>query len=250
MLTGKIPNFGLHRDENRHATHLIEVTIPIESLLDFGMLGYFVGGVVKERIPVIAGSVGKADLVRHKHFGAAAASSGGIELYHLEGQTPEAPTRAAALGGRPPTEVITYGERERRATYQALNGTAQSRDVDFVMLGCPHAAPEQIEAAAALLAGRRVHGDCALWIFTSRAVKASADSAGLTATIEAAGGRLMTDTCSAIGRVVPPGTRVVALDSAKQAHYLPAIMGIEAWFGTTRDCIEAAVTARWSGSLS
>jgi len=30
-------------------------------------------------------------------------------------------------------------------------------------------------------------------------------------------------------------------------HYLPAIMGIEAWFGSTRDCIDAALTGRWRG---
>jgi hypothetical protein len=45
---------------------------------------------------------------------------------------------------------------------------------------------------------------------------------------------------------VPLGTKVVALDSAKQAHYLPAIMGIQAWFGSTKDCIDAAVSGRWS----
>ena len=49
---------------------------------------------------------------------------------------------------------------------------------------------------------------------------------------------------------MPKNTRVVALDSAKQSHYLPAIMGIEAWFGTTQDCINAAVTGRWTGALS
>ena len=43
-------------------------------------------------------------------------------------------------------------------------------------------------------------------------------------------------------------TKVAALDSAKQAHYLPAIMGVQAWFGTTRDCIEAAITGRWNGA--
>ena len=36
----------------------------------------------------------------------------------------------------------------------------------------------------------------------------------------------MTDTCSAFAQAIPPGTKVAALDSAKQAHYLPAIMGI------------------------
>jgi predicted aconitase len=59
----------------------------------------------------------------------------------------------------------------------------------------------------------------------------------------------MTDTCSAIARAVPKGTKVVALDSAKQAHYLPAMVGIEAWFGSTADCIQAALTGRWSGDL-
>jgi predicted aconitase len=86
-----------------------------------------------------------------------------------------------------------------------------------------------------------------LWIFTSRAVRAQADAEGLTKVIRDAGGQVLTDTCSAIGQAIPPGTKVVALDSAKQTHYLPAIMGIQAWFGSTRDCIDAALTGRWNG---
>jgi predicted aconitase len=86
-------------------------------------------------------------------------------------------------------------------------------------------------------------------MFTSRAVKTDADARGYTKIIRDAGGYLMTDTCSAIGRALPKGTKVVALDSAKQVHYLPAIMGIEAWFGTTEDCIRAAMTGRWEGRL-
>jgi hypothetical protein len=38
-----------------------------------------------------------------------------------------------------------------------------------------------------------------------------------------AGGHLPADTCPAISRVMPKGTKVVATDSAKQAHDLPAI---------------------------
>jgi predicted aconitase len=49
--------------------------------------------------------------------------------------------------------------------------------------------------------------------------------------------------------MLPKGTKVVALDSAKQVHYLPAIMGIEAWFGSTAECVQAALTGRWSGEL-
>ena len=56
--------------------------------------------------------------------------------------------------------------------------------------------------------------------------------------------RLRGDSCQA-SSTAPVGTRVFATDSAKQAHYLPAILGIEAWFGTLEDCVDAAVTGRW-----
>jgi len=76
-------------------------------------------------------------------------------------------------------------------------------------------------------------------------VKEEAERKGLIDAIARAGGVVMTDTCSAFAQAIPPGTKVAALDSAKQAHYLPAIMNIQAWFGSTRDCINAAITGRW-----
>jgi predicted aconitase len=249
MLTGKIPDFGLHRDEHRRGTHLIEVEVRIESLMDWGMLGYFVGDAVQERIPVLTGRYGRPDLIRHKHFGAAAASSGGVEMYHIVSVTPEAPTERAAFGPRSPEETFRYDAAARRRTYETLNANARDPNVDYVMLGCPHAALEQIEEACRLLAGRKISDNCRLWIFTSRIVKQQADQAGLTKIIRDAGGHVLTDTCSAIGQALPPGTKVAALDSAKQVHYLPAIMGIQAWFGDTADCINAALTGRWNGEL-
>jgi predicted aconitase len=249
MLTGKIPDFGFHQDAFRRGTHRVEVDVPVSSVFDWGMLGYFIGEAVEEDIPVITGDLRDASVIRHKHFGAAAASSGGVELYHMVGITPEAPTAEAAFGGRAPKATIHYGEAERRRTYEALNSNGTSTDVDYVMLGCPHAALEQMEEAARLLDGKKVSANTAFWIFTSRIIKAAADAKGYTKAIRDAGGLVMTDTCSAIGQTMPKGTRVVAMDSAKQSHYLPAIMGIEAWFGTTQDCIDAAVTGRWNGRL-
>ena len=245
MLTGKIPDWGFHRTECRYGSHRIDVEIPIESVMDWGMLGYFVGDVVQERIPVLTGRYGRPDLVRHKHFGAAAASSGGIELYHIVGVTPEAPTLEAAFGARTPIETFKYGMAERKQTYEAINSSARDPNVDYVMLGCPHAALEQIEEASRLLDGRRISANTALWIFTSRAVKEQAVTRGLIDVITRAGGVVMTDTCSAFAQAIPPGTKVAALDSAKQAHYLPAIMNIQAWFGSTEDCINAAMTGKW-----
>jgi len=247
MLTGKIPDWGFHRDDYRYGTHHIQVETPVESVMDWGMLGYFIGDVVQENIPVVTGRIAQADPLRHKHFGAAAASSGGVEMYHMVGVTPEAGTLEMAFGPRRPVATIKYGPVERRKVYETLNSNGTNPNVDYVMLGCPHASIEQIAAIARLLEGHGIQ--VPLWLFTSRSVKSIADLQGLTKTIEASGALVMTDTCSAIARAVPKGTRVVALDSAKQVHYLPAIVGIEAWFGTTEDCVNAALSGRWTGEL-
>lgn len=248
MLTCRIPNWGYHLDAPRLGTLGVELDIEVESVEDWGLLGYWMGDWVQDRVPVISGVGRVPNLPRLKHFGAAASSSGGVELYHIVGVTPEASTKEQAYGGNTPLEVRRYGARERSQTLARINANGSDTKVDYVMLGCPHYTIEQLWEAAQLLEGRRVHPDCALWIFTPRAIKSVADRNGYTAIIEAAGATIMTDSCSAMSRAVPPGTRVVALDSAKQAHYLPAILGLQAWFGTTVQCIDAACTGRWSAA--
>jgi hypothetical protein len=249
MLTGKIPYWGYHIEENRLGTHHVELEIDVESTADWGLLGYYIGEVVQDRVPVITGIKHIPNLPRLKHFGAAAASSGGVEMYHMVGITPEAPTLEAAFGRNKPVMKFSYGRAERRQAYERANVTAKNRNVDFIMLGCPHYTIEQIWEVCRLLEGKRVHENTELWIFTPRQTKHLADRNGYTKIINAAGAHLMSDTCSALGRVIPKGTMVAAADSAKQSHYLPAIMGIECWFGTTEDCVNAAVTGRWTGAL-
>jgi predicted aconitase len=202
---------------------------------------------VQEHIPVVAGDFERPEIVRLKHFGASASSSGGVEMYHIVGTTPEAESIEMAFGPNRAIERFTYDKAARRQVYDRLNANASDPHVDFVMLGCPHAALDQLREAAALLEGKRVSGNCHLWIFTSRAVDSEARRLGYVKAINDAGGVVMTDTCSAFAQAIPPGTKVAALDSAKQAHYLPAILGVQAWFGSTKDCIQAAVTSRWSG---
>jgi predicted aconitase len=216
-------------------------------VMDWGMLGYYVGDVVQERIPVVVGKYSQPEIVRLKHFGAAASSSGGVEMYHIVGVTPEAETLEMAFGPKRPLETFRYGKEEQRRVYDRLNANGRDSNVDFVMLGCPHAAIEQLRDVARLLDGKKVSGNTALWIFTSRAVKGQAREEGLLATLANAGAVLLTDTCSAFAQALPPGTKVAALDSAKQVHYLPAILGVQAWFGSTTDCINAALTGRWTG---
>lgn len=248
-LTGKIPYWGLHLPENRFATHVVRADTRVEGFQDWGMFGYFVGEQVQEARPAVIGDLGQPDLAELKHFGAATATSGGVELYHLPGVTPEAPTLEAAFGGGPIPSELVYGEVERRAVYDTLNAQGDSEDVDFILLGCPHASLDQLAEIAFLLDGKRLHDGTRLWVMTPRALRTMADRNGYTRAITRAGGHVLTDSCPAMSRAAPPGTTVLATDSAKQAHYLPAILGIEAWFGTTAECVDAALTGRWRGEL-
>src|SRR5690625_4880511 len=249
-LTGRIPYWGNDIPENRFAHRHIRSDVPVSSMQEWGMLGYFVGDVVQEDQPAISGMLHDPDLAKLKHFGAATATSGGVEIFHIPGLTPEAPTLEAAFGDAQLPEVVTYGERERRQVYEQLNSQGSSTDVDFILLGCPHASLEQIGEIAYLLEGKRLSSNTDLWIMTPRALRSVADRNGYTEIIESAGGKLLTDSCPAMSRTAPEGTRVFATDSAKQAHYLPAILGIEAWFGTLQDCVDAALTGVWRGELA
>jgi len=248
-LTGRIPYWGNHLDENRYGTHLIHSEVPVDSFLDWGLFGYFAGDVVQEERPVLTGQLGLPTQADLKHLGAALATTGGVEIFHLPGVTPEAPSVEAAFGPHRLPETVVYTQADRQRAYEVLNNQGQTPEVDFVLLGCPHASLEQLGEIARLLEGRTLYPGTELWIMTPRALRAVADRNGYTETIQRAGGRLLTDSCPAMSRTAPRGTRVFATDSAKQAHYLPAILGIEAWFGTTADCVEAAVTGTWKGEL-
>ncbi|PQO22628.1 hypothetical protein C2I36_12155 [Rhodobacteraceae bacterium WD3A24] len=248
-ITGLIPEFGLHIDANRYATHRVRVEAVPESMMDWGLMGYSVGAMVMENIPVLSGALPQPRPMHLKHFGAAAASSGGVEMYHIPGQTAEADSEDEALGGRVPVEEHVYDAAARRAAFERLNANANNPDVDFVMLGCPHNSIEQMWEIARLLDGKRISPNVELWVHTPRQIRALCDESGFTEMIERSGAHVMSDSCPAINRATPDGTEVIVTDSCKQSHYLPAILGKQTWFGSLEHCIEAALTGRFKGSL-
>jgi predicted aconitase len=249
MLTGRTPYCGYHLDEHRLATHVVEVVHPVVTTEDWNVLGYWVGDRVQDAVPVLTGpglAAPGPTPVQLKQFGASAASSGDVEMYHLPGVTPEAPSLEAALGGRRPAATSVFDSAARAETVASLCRTAVDTDVDFVMIGCPHASLEQVREVARLVDGRRISSATTLWVFTPSALRTVAERSGYVATIEAAGGRVLSDTCPAIGQFLPPRTKVFATDSAKQVHYLPAMSGVQGWFGSVEACVQAALTGRWN----
>lgn len=249
-LTGKVPLSGFHLDENRLGTHRINVEFDLDSGFEWNMLGYFGGEMVQLGVPVYNLKFMRTPtLSMLKAMNAAGASSGGIQMYHIVGVTPEAPTEEVAFGKRRRRQSLIYGKEEREKIYESLN-SAKDENVDMITLGCPHYSLQELREVARLLEGKKVHGNVNLWIWTAHQLKAVADRNGYTEVINKSGALLLTDACPLVTKgLFPKGTKVVATDSAKQAHYTPGVAGHETWFGTTEECIDAAVTGKWRGSL-
>ncbi|MEM3421316.1 MAG: aconitase X catalytic domain-containing protein [Candidatus Hadarchaeum sp.] len=226
-ICGLTPNYGLHLDENRKPSYLIEVKAELRNTSDFGALGYHVGKIVKDKIPYFRG-IREADVDQLKALGAAMAASGAVALYHVEGITPEA--KQMDISG---LERVEVGEQELRAAYEKLN-TGSSPDI--VILGCPHASLKEIATLASKLEGKRLRKP--VWICTSRATKEAATRMGLTGAIEAAGGRVVADTCTVVSPIERMGYRTVGVDSGKAANYLPGFCKQQVVFKSLDELLE------------
>ncbi len=234
-ITGRTAAYGLHLDQNRRATLRVEVRCPVESIADYGALGYLVGKRARNRVPLFEGlpECSDTDL---KALGAAMAASGAVALYHVAGVTPEA-TGGDVLS--PGYQTLVIGDLQ--PAYEALN--AAVKEIDLVWFGCPHAGLDEMARVVRLLDGRRVSSK--LWVTTSRRIREEAKAEGLVELIEASGGRVVADMCVVVAPMEELGLRTLATASAKGAWYVPSHAGLLVRYGTVEQCIEAAITGIW-----
>jgi len=207
---GVTPNYGLHLDENRRPQVLVDVNATLEDTADFGALGYVVGKQVKNRIPYFRG-IKDADTDQLKGLGAAMAASGAVALYHIENLTPE-----AHLMKSEGLERLSVSDTDLAETFSKLS---TGKEPDIVIIGCPHASLKEIMTISRKLEGKKLKKP--LWVCTSRMVKEAANRMGFTQTIEAAGGKIVADTCMVVSPIENMGYKTTGVNSGKAANYLP-----------------------------
>jgi predicted aconitase len=247
-LTGRVPDAGLHRDEERRAHLLLRLADDVPPALRsddalFPVLGIVLGRRAGSTVAVIEGLPPDQSEDRLKALGAAAASSGSVAMFHVAGSTPEAPTVEQALGGRSPQAVDEIGIAELRAARDELSADA-GEGLAAVALGTPHASLAELARYAELLAGRHVHRDVELLIATGRDVLAAAEERGIVARLVAAGAELLVDTCSYLSPSLRRTDGAVMTDSAKWAWYGPVNVGARPVIGSTSECIRSAVAGQ------
>jgi predicted aconitase len=243
-ITGRAPAMGLHLKENRAGEVLFrlnDVPQELQASDDFyPVLGNLIGKASLDKIPVIDGMTVRPEEDQLKAFGAAAASSGGVAMFHMVGVTPEAPTLEEAFQGKEPNKTFDVTMDALRESRRALTHT-DSSNLHMVVLGSPHFSLAEYKRLAPMLAGKRKHPHVKFLVTSSRAMTQLAEKAGFLAPLEAFGAQITVDTCILTSPMLPADIQNLMTNSAKFAYYAPGLLGRKIAFGSLEDCVNSAV---------
>ena len=200
-VTGKAPYSDLRIAEFRHPKVTIKPEIKLMTELDYGLLGYFVGKVVKDSCVAIDGIREKKDIIKTKSLSAAIGTSGTCGMFTSKEST---------------SEVISFNKEELNTIKDEIN---TEEDGNIIILGSPQLGINELNFLADLLQGKKFLKRC--MIFCARAVYNHAMQIGLTDEIENAGAEFMCDSCSCLTPLVAKDdVDSVITNSIKGAYYL------------------------------
>lgn len=198
-LIGKTPNYGYHLKKNRVASIKFQIDFePTE--LEFSLLGYYIGEIAKDEIPLISG-IKKASNVNLKALGAGTAASGGVGMFMIPSITPE-------LRVIDNPEIINIQKEDlEKIKAKLTNG----ENPDIISFGCPHANYEEIIEIL-----NKINTDKPIWICTSKEVKEKINQKKISIPDNV---KILSDTCMVVSPLKELGIRCIATNSTKGAHY-------------------------------
>ncbi|MEW6629592.1 MAG: aconitase X, partial [Pseudomonadota bacterium] len=246
-ITGRAPDYGLHRPENRKARLVFDVSALSPSFLTseiaWPVLGSLYGREVGNAIGVVTGVADHPGEDALKAFGAAAASSGAVGLFHIAGVTPEAPDAATILASAEPETTIRVTPQMVAKARAGLSTAAMPKAIDAVAIGSPHLSQDEFDALQRLIAGRRLA--VPFYACTGRHVLSSLEKDGRRKALEESGVIIVADTCVVVTPIMPElAGGVLMTNSGKFAHYAPGNTGYAVLYASLADCVESAVSGK------
>lgn len=225
-LTGKAPNYGLHKPENRRATVLVKVEAELKDESDYGALGIYLGKILKDKIPLIQGLPSNEEGCL-KQMGAAMATSGTVSMFHVKRNSM---TQVREI------ETINVEDRNLRETREGLSISPEKPDLIFI--GCPHCSLTELKQIAEAIKGKKVRNDVKLWVCASRFIRSKAKE--YVEIIESSGGHVICDTCAVVTWLRDLNVKTLMTNSAKTAYYAPSLNGVKVVFSPITECINVA----------
>ena len=246
-ITGRAPAWGLHLDGPRRGSILFRLTgFPSSLVVTDALcvaLGLIVGRAAGERVPVIEG-LPAATEDQLKALGAASASSGAVGLFHAVGITPEAPTLAAAFGGRAPDTRIEIRPADVARALAHLSTVPDDTPLTAVCLGTPHFSHDEWRRFLRLLRGTAGDRGVPIYVNTGRATLQELQAEGALDDVGGFDVRVVTDTCTYLTPILERLDGAVMTNSGKWAHYAPGNLGVQVAFGELEDCVASAAAGR------
>lgn len=240
-LVGKAPYAGLHIIENRRATLQIDCSAVPESWrrddLFPHLLGFIMGSTAGSTVPALTGLLADIDRAGLKAICSAGATSGGVELWHGVGITPEAPDLASVFSGK---NIYALQEDDIRDAYAGLT-SAKDGPISAVALGTPHFSLAEFINLRKLLGGRKLALGLTMIVSTGRFVRLQLEVKGWLAEFTKQGIIISNDVCTYYNPVIPQLTGHVMTNAAKWAYYAPGMIGAEVSIGSLKECVESAV---------
>lgn len=239
-LTGRAPNVGLHTDDGRRATVVIELDVDDAALDDdafYPLFGQILGQVAGTEVAAVLGMDERAGEDQLKAMGAAAASSGAVGMFHVVGVTPEAPDLASATAGQKAFRAVRVTDEDFVSAMASLN--RGSGRLGAVSVGTPHFSESEFRRLCKLISGRKAA--VPFYVNSSRHVLAAIEAEGLHDQLGAFGATVVADTCTYITPIMGDVDGVVLTNSGKWAYYAPGNLGVQVAFGSLEDCVESAV---------
>jgi len=244
-IAGRAPDYGLHRTENRFATIVFEVSSLDRSFLAsdiaWPVLGNLYGRMAGNAVGVVAGVSSSPGEDALKGFGAAAASSGAVGLFHIAGVTPEAADVHTALNNVPPVERIVVTADMVIDSQRRLSTAERADRIDAVAIGSPHLSIDEFDRLERLLAGRHV----AVPIYACTGRHTLSQLGSRRSLLERCGVVVVADTCVVVTPILPatPGA-ILMTNSGKFAHYAPSNTAYSVLYASLADCVESAVAGK------
>jgi predicted aconitase len=199
-VTGKAPLSDLRLEEARNPKVTIEADFDFRTELDYGLLGYFAGKVVKDS-SVALDSINRLNTIQAKALCAAIGTSGSCGMFTFGGKA---------------KEKISFGKKEAQSVMDELN-TAD--DANIITLGSPQLGLNELELLAKLTESKKFTRRCML--FCSRTIHNEAIKMGLAGKIEKSGVDFRCDSCTCLTPYVTKDRYdAVITNSVKGAYYL------------------------------
>jgi len=235
-ISGRAPETGLHLDDNRRPSLLVDCGSLDRRLVAeeafWPVLGAWLGETAAGKVVAFTGLPQEIDEDRLKAMGAAAASTGSVGLFHIEGVTPERferPQEVLKLEG-----AMLHAARDRLSTVRAKAGDR----VDAIAVGSPHFSIDEFLRLSSHLKGRKPA--IPIYVCTGRHTLAEVERLAL----DVSAFTVVADTCIVVTPILPEGGGLLLTNSGKFAHYTRPNTGFDVLYGSLADCAETAVAGR------